>query len=943
MFQLLSVRKQLLSVAAIVVALFAGLAILTWSATQSINQAAIGMGQGKDVVADILPPPLYVLEAQFVALRLQNASPAERTPLVERLNTLKAAYDGRNAFWAKQALDPEIKTALLSTQKQTADSYWALLLNDYLPAIEHHDTGRIDALAPELLKRYEAHRVAVDETVKLATAYADHTAQTLEATALRVRRSVLLLALIGAVLAGGLMVISTRSILGRLGGEPLAIQKAARQIAAGNLKVEIASASGDNDSLAASIAQMKGNLQRAIEQLTQERGHLHTLINTLPDLIWLKNPDGVYLGCNRKFERLFGASEADIVGKTDYDFVPQALADLFRDNDRKAMDKVGENVNEERVTFADDGHEELLETVKTPMFDSHGKLIGVLGIGHDITARTRMEEALRNSELRYRSLAERSPLAIRVFAPDGSVLRVNSAWERMWHTPFAELKNINVFNDTQLEETGLLPLLKQAFEGQTVELPEHEYDTARTTSGTSHHGKIWLRTYAYPVYDQNDELQEVVVIEEDVTTRKQAEMELTAHRDHLEEMIKLRTVELQTAKELAEAANVAKSAFLANMSHEIRTPLNAISGMAYMVRQDGISPEQTEYMNTLESASTHLLRLINDILELSKIEAGKLALEEAPVTPASILQEVVALVRSQLKDKPIELGVLADPLPSGLTGDPTRLRQALFNYASNAAKFTHTGRIDLSVHLVEEVTDSVLVRFEVRDTGIGIPPEVVPRLFSAFEQADSSTTRKYGGTGLGLAITKQLSQLMGGTVGVDTEPGVGSVFWLTARLRKTHEAGPASPPINHRAKEALRTHFAGTHILVVDDEPTNVAVAQLLLKDAGLAVDVAYDGQEALESAMEGDYAAVIMDMQMPEMDGLEATRRIRALPGRERLPIIAMTANAFTDDRAACLAAGMNDFLPKPIRPDELFDMLLKWLNTTAPNSGTSKDDNPT
>jgi CheY-like chemotaxis protein len=291
------------------------------------------------------------------------------------------------------------------------------------------------------------------------------------------------------------------------------------------------------------------------------------------------------------------------------------------------------------------------------------------------------------------------------------------------------------------------------------------------------------------------------------------------------------------------------------------------------------------------------------------------------------MANISSILSERAKAKGILLLVEAGSLPSELVGDPTRLQQALLNYASNAVKFTERGSVTLRSVKQEETADSVLLRFEVEDTGIGIPPETLPRLFSAFEQADNTTTRKYGGTGLGLAISRRLAELMGGEVGVDSTPGVGSTFWFTARLKKK-EGQLAQRSAIVDAGAVIQQQYAGARILVVDDEPVNREVAKVLLEDIGLEVDLADDGEQALASARKSAYAAIFMDMQMPKVDGLEATRQIRELPGYRETPIIAMTANAFAEDKARCLEAGMNDFLIKPFHPDTLFATLLRSLS---------------
>ncbi|MGB0129510.1 MAG: PAS domain S-box protein, partial [Rhodocyclaceae bacterium] len=397
--------------------------------------------------------------------------------------------------------------------------------------------------------------------------------------------------------------------------------------------------------------------QKLAEQsLVKERGILRTLIDTLPDLVWLKDVDGVYLGCNSRFEDFFGTAEQEIIGKTDHDFVDKALADFFRAHDRQAMDADGPSINEEEIVFASDGHTELLETTKVPTRDAQGNVIGVLGIGHDITA------------------------------------------------------------------------------------------------------------------------------------RKQAEREIEQHRLHLQELVEERTADLVVAKEAAEAANVAKSAFLANMSHEIRTPLNAVIGMVHILRGGAVTPTQLDKLNKIESAGKHLLEIINAVLDLSKIEAGKFSLAEESIDIDELIDTVGSMVNIKAAAKQLALVVEKDPLPCRFWGDRTRLEQALLNYLTNAIKFTEAGQIALRIRLTEEHAAEALLRFEVSDTGPGISADALPRLFAAFEQADNSITRKYGGTGLGLAINRKIAQLMGGDTGVSTELGKGSTFWLTVRLRKADPA-----------------------------------------------------------------------------------------------------------------------------------------------------------
>ena len=567
------------------------------------------------------------------------------------------------------------------------------------------------------------------------------------------------------------------------------------------------------------------------------------------------------------------------------------------------------------------------------LMQSHGLiwLIGLFGFGFSYRRdknydeeRAQAEIQLRDSEQHFRTLANGGRTLIWTSGVDGLCNYFNEPWLRFTGRSLQQELGKGWAEGIHPDDLDhCLQTYSQAFE-------QREPFTMEYRLRDAHGAYRWIEDNGNPRYDSSATFNGYIGFCTDVTQRKLAEAELEKHQYHLEALVEQRTDELAKAKAAAETANGAKSAFLANMSHEIRSPMSAILGMAHLLKRDGVTTLQLERLGKIDAAGRHLLSVINDILDISKIEAGKLALEDLPVTLDSLLGNVCSILTERADARGIALLSEAGAAPGDLLGDPTRIQQALLNYASNAIKFTDSGSVTLRTRTLEESAESALVRFEVEDTGIGIPPEPLSRLFEAFEQADNSTTRKYGGTGLGLAITRRLAEAMGGEVGVASAPGCGSLFWFTARLRKmtAAQAGGTLTAQTRDAEQAIRRHHAGKRLLVVDDDPLNCEIAQLLLEELGLLVDTAEGGAEAVAMAQRQSYALILMDMQMPKVDGIEATRRLRELPGCRQMAIIAMTANAFAEDKVRCLEAGMSDFLVKPYDPDVLFAAVLAALS---------------
>lgn len=646
------------------------------------------------------------------------------------------------------------------------------------------------------------------------------------------------------------------------------------------------------------------------------------LMRSTRDVVYLKNLHHVITAASDSLVEWCQSATGieDIIGRTDYAIHPEAEADHYHSLEKRVF---AENryLRDVQEATAADGSSRWIDNRKLPLHDSQGRVIGVFGLVRDVTNEIELERQLKESERRSRIFFE-LPSSMHVIVDGaGQFVEANDWWLTALGYSKSEVIGKRIWDFVHPDD-----------------VEETSAEMGRLESGVTNFqfknryrhkaGHYRLLQWAGQ-YDRSDGL--FYAEANDVT-------DLESSRERLEDLVRIRTAELEAAREEAVEGSRVKSQFLANMSHEIRTPMNGVIGMLNLLASSDLDEKQGEYANKALYSSKILLGIINDILDLSKIESGSMQLDQQPFRITDMLDQTVDVIRPAAEEKRIRVTLEAgDDLPGRVAGDSVRLSQVLINLLSNAIKFSDEGTcVKISVVHDGREGDAVRLRFSVSDEGIGISEEDRKLIFAPFSQVDASSSRSFGGTGLGLTICRQLVSLMNGWIWVESVEGEGSTFFFTVSLKDVSLARQDSgdPDESAAEDEDLPGRLSELTVLLVEDDLINQQVARELLTREGIEVDVAADGRQALDALASKTFDLVLMDCQMPEMDGYEATRRIREDPKYKDLPVIALTANAMKQDIRNALDAGMDDHIAKPIIPNVMFRTMARWVRKSPHKS---------
>ena len=654
---------------------------------------------------------------------------------------------------------------------------------------------------------------------------------------------------------------------------------------------------------------------RLVDALAESENRLRRCVEFLSQVVFELDEDGILVFISPAWLR--------VMGEDPMRCLRLPLRQFVREEYRQTLD--GFLADRTRLRHSFEAHPARWETSWAKFSLARVPEGGFVGAIEDLTAQQRAR-----SEIEMLSLvASATDNMVIITDAQGATTWVNDAFTRRTAYTIDDMEGRTP--GSVLQRAGSERHVAESL-GRAVR--EQRSAHAEILNFTKSGAPYWVQLQISPVHDATGQVTRFVSIQSETTERRAADAALRARSASLEERVSERTAELIAARRRAESATNAKSVFLANMSHEIRTPLNAIIGLSSLCLTTDLDERQRDYLTKVDRSAQHVLRVVSEILDMSKIESGTLALDRVDFSIRTVLEQTEAIMLHLAQSQGIALSVTCESdVPEHVVGDPVRVQQVLLNLLSNAVKFTSRGSVDLSVSVVEREGAHVVLRFSVSDTGIGFPPEMAERLFEPFAQLDNSSTREVGGTGLGLSISKRLVSLMGGEFRVKSTPGLGSTFSFTASLPVSSAQDLVRTVAAQREQaDRGRARARGAAILVAEDNELNQQVARELLESVGATVSIAEDGLEVLRLLDEGKtFDLILMDVQMPRLDGMETTRRIRERGEGASIPIIATTANATPEERQRCRVIGMNDFVSKPVMPDQLFQTLSRWLSTSS------------